>query len=67
MNSIFAGEAQIHYGPSDFTILEPGGYVICAVTGDRIPIDQLRYWNADRQEAYKDAYASLEALKKTSA
>ena len=67
MNSLFAGEAKIHYGLSDFTIMEPGGYVMCAVTGDRISIDQLRYWSHDRQEAYKDAYASLEAFKKANA
>ncbi len=67
MNSLFSGEAQIHYGPSDFTIMEPGGYVICAITGERITIDQLRYWNAERQEAYKDASASLEAWKKANA
>ena len=64
MNSLFAGEAKVHYGSSDFTIMEPGGYVICAVTGENIPIDQLRYWSEDRQEAYKDASASLEAWKK---
>ena len=69
MNSFFQGkgEAIIHYGPSDFTIMEGGAYVTCATTGDRIPLDMLRYWNADRQEAYKDAAASLAAWKKENA
>jgi len=69
MNSFFknTGEAVIHYGPSDFTILEGGAYVTCATTGEKIPIDRLRYWNADRQEAYKDADASLTAWKKAQA
>jgi len=54
----FSGEAKLHYSNSDFTIMETGAYVVCAVTGDRIPLDRLKYWDADRQEAYKDAAAS---------
>jgi len=61
------GEAKIHFGASDFTIMETGAYVICAVTGDKIPLEMLRYWNADRQEAYKDATASLEGFKRAGA
>ncbi len=64
MNRFFSGEAKVHYGAADFTILNPGGYVLCAVTGDRIEIDQLRYWSHERQEAYRDASASLEAFQK---
>ena len=67
MNSIFQGEAKLHYSASDFTIMDTGGYVICAITGERIPLDRLRYWSADRQEAYKDADASLAAWKKANA
>jgi len=67
MNSLFAGEAILHYGASDFTIMEPGGYVICAVTNERISLDHLRYWNHERQEAYKDAAASLKAAQKANA
>jgi len=63
MNSFFQnqGEAQIHYGDSDFTIMKTGAYTTCAVTGEKILLERLRYWNADRQEAYKDAAASLVA------
>lgn len=64
MNQFFSGEAVIHYGLSDFTIIEPGNFVNCAVTGDPVPIDQLRYWSHERQEAYKDAAASLIAFQK---
>ena len=69
MNSFFkdSGEAIVHYGASDFTIMEGGAYVICATTKDKIPLEMLRYWNADRQEAYKDAAASLAAWKKANA
>lgn len=54
-------EAKIRYLDGDFQILLPGGYVICAVTGKQIPIDELKYWSVDRQEPYADAAASLEA------
>jgi hypothetical protein len=53
------GEAQIDFGDGDFVVLRPGAYVICAVTGDRIPVDELRYWNADLNEPYRDADAAL--------
>lgn len=64
MNSLFSGEATLHYGPSDFTIMDPGGYVICAVTGEHIALEHLRYWSHERQEAYKDAAASLKGFQK---
>lgn len=69
MNMFFQsrGEAKLHYGPSDFTILEGGAYVVCAVTGQHIPLEELRYWNDDRQEAYVDAQASLEGFKRAGA
>jgi len=54
----FSGEAKLHYSASDFTIMETGAYVVCAVTGERIPLDKLKYWSADLQEAYRDAGVS---------
>lgn len=55
MDSLLEGrQAKLRYLPSDFEVLSPGNYVTCAVTGDRIPLDQLRYWNAELQEAYRD-------------
>jgi hypothetical protein len=44
--------AKLHYGDGDFAVLKPGRYVICAVSGQRIPLEQLRYWSAELQEAY---------------
>lgn len=52
-------EARISYGSSDFLILESGSFVRCAVTGERIPLEDLRYWSSDLQEAYKDGVASF--------
>ena len=54
-----AGEAKIRYLDGDFEILKPGAYVRCAVTGESIPLDMLRYWSVARQEAYASAAASL--------
>lgn len=52
-------EAVVRYGDADFKIIKNGGYVTCAVTGRKIPLIALRYWNVDRQEAYADAEAAL--------
>ena len=49
----------MRYLDHDFQVLSPGNHVICALTGKIIMLDELRYWNVDRQEAYYDASASL--------
>ena len=54
-----AGEAKVEYLNGDFRILRPGAYVRCAVTGEPIPLDELRYWSVDRQEAYASPDASM--------
>lgn len=54
-----AREAQVRYLDADFQVLSPGTFVRCAATGQPIALDELRYWNAERQEAYANAEASL--------
>lgn len=54
-----AREAVLDYGDADFTILRAGSYVVCAVTGARIPLEELRYWSPVLQEAYADAGVAL--------
>lgn len=54
-------EARIQYMDSTFRLLSAGDHVRCAITGAAIPLDELRYWSVERQEAYVDAAASLEA------
>lgn len=54
-------EARIHYMAGTFRLLSDGDHVRCAVTGTRIPLEQLRYWSVERQEPYIDAAASLAA------
>src|SRR5215469_2427814 len=46
------GEAKLRFLDGDFEVLQPGAYVVCAVTGAQIPLDALRYWSVDLQEAY---------------
>ncbi|KQT87983.1 DUF2093 domain-containing protein [Aurantimonas sp. Leaf443] len=52
------GEAKLKYGTPDFQVVRPGAFVRCAVTGEEIPLDLLKYWSVERQEAYRDAEAS---------
>ena len=56
-------EARIHYLAGSFRLLAHDDYVRCAITGARIPLDELRYWSVARQEAYVKAAASLAAEK----
>ena len=63
----FAGTdlAKLHYGDGDFAVLKPGRYVICAVTGVKIPLEARRYWSAARQEAYATAAEATQRFKET--
>ncbi len=47
--------ARLHYLPGSFRQLSAGDHVLCAVTAAIIPLDMLRYWCAERQEAYASA------------
>tara|TARA_Y100001935_G_scaffold54089_1_gene45084 strand:- start:2738 stop:2935 length:198 start_codon:yes stop_codon:yes gene_type:complete len=44
--------AKIKYFPNNFQIIENGDYVICAISGKKINIDNLTYWNVELQEPY---------------
>ena len=44
--------ATIKYLPNNFEIIEDGDHVICAVSGKKIYLDKLTYWNVELQEAY---------------
>jgi hypothetical protein len=54
-----AGEAKLRYLDGEFQVLSPGSFVRCAVTGDPIAIEDLRYWSVELQEAYASATVSL--------
>lgn len=47
--------ATLSYGPNGFRMISSGHFVICAVTGEKIPLEALRYWSVERQEPYATA------------
>jgi hypothetical protein len=53
--------AKIKYLPNNYQIIENGDYVECAVTGKKINLEDLTYWNVELQEAY---YSYKEAFQK---
>ena len=44
--------AKLKYLPNNFDIIEEGDHVICAISGKKISLQNLNYWNVDEQEAY---------------
>ena len=44
--------AKLKYLPNNFTILEAGDHVICAVSGKKILLENLNYWSVENQEPY---------------
>jgi hypothetical protein len=56
------GEAEVKYLDGDFRVVRPGTFVRCAVTGASIPLEELRYWSVDLQEAYATPEAVLQRL-----
>ena len=53
--------AKIKYLPNNFEIIEKGDHVICSISGKKIPLDELNYWNVEKQEPY---YSYIEASQK---
>ena len=53
--------ATIKYLPNNFKIVKDGDHVICAISGKKIYLDKLTYWNVELQEAY---FSYIEADKK---
>ena len=57
--------AKLKYLPNNFQIIQEGDHVICAVSGKKIELDNLTYWNVELQEpyfSYKEAYKKKEQL-----
>jgi hypothetical protein len=57
--SPMTGEAEVKYLDGDFRVVRPGAFVRCAVTGVAIPLEELKYWSVDLQEAYVNPDAVL--------
>lgn len=54
--------AMLFYQPNGFRVLSPGTHVICAVSAAAVPLEELRYWSADKQEAYASAELATQRL-----
>lgn len=54
--------ARLYYMANGYRVLAQGDHVVCAVTGEAIPVDELRYWSVARQEPYASAQIATEAL-----
>ena len=49
---MFKKLAKIKYLPNNFQVIQDGDYVICAISGKKIALENLTYWNVEDQEAY---------------
>ena len=56
--------ARLHYMANSFRMLTAGDHVVCAETGQAIPLEELRYWSVVKQEPYVSADASVQKKKK---
>lgn len=53
--------ARLHYMANGFRVLTPGDHVLCAVSGEKIALEALRYWSVVRQEPYASAALAVKA------
>lgn len=51
--------AKLRYLSGSFQVIAPGDYVVCAVSGVRLPLGSLRYWSAELQEPYASAEVAV--------
>ena len=49
---MFKKLAKIKYLPNNFQVIQDGDHVVCAISGKKIPLKDLTYWNVDLQEPY---------------
>jgi len=59
------GLAELEYLDGEYHVVRPGSYVVCAVSGVHIPLDALRYWSVDLQEAYATPALALNRMQET--
>ena len=59
------GPAEVEYLDGEYHVVRAGEYVVCAVTGTQIPLDALRYWSVDLQEAYASPAVALKRMQET--
>ena len=49
---MFKKLAKIKYLPNNFEVIQDGDHVVCAISGKKISLQNLTYWNVEKQEAY---------------
>jgi hypothetical protein len=54
--------AVLQYLDGEYRVVTPGNFVVCAVTGTKIPLEALRYWSVDLQEPYAGPAAALKRM-----
>lgn len=59
------GQAELEYLDGEFRVVKAGSFVPCAVTGVHIPVEALRYWSVDMQEAYANPVVALKRMQDT--
>ncbi len=62
MSSNTARPARLHYMANGFRVLVPGDHVVCAVSGEKIALEALRYWSVAKQEPYATAEIATKAM-----
>ncbi|HWA91964.1 MAG TPA: DUF2093 domain-containing protein [Rhizomicrobium sp.] len=59
------GLAELEYLDGEYRVVRAGSYVVCAVSGVNIPLEALRYWSVDLQEAYATPALALKRFQET--
>ena len=59
------GLAELEYLDGEYSVVKPGAYVLCAVSGVKIPLESLRYWSVDLREAYATPALALKRFQET--
>ena len=54
--------AKLHYMANGFRVLATGDHVVCAISGERIALEDLRYWSVARQEPYATPELAMQAM-----
>ena len=54
--------ARLHYMANGFRVLATGDHVVCAVSGERVALEDLRYWSVARQEPYATPQLAMQAM-----
>ncbi len=62
IQELAGNEAVVSYLDGTLRVLKPGTYVRCAVSSERIPLDELKYWSVEKQQAYASPREVLKSL-----